>query len=596
MENSKKPGDLPLGWKRIVTERKSGKTKGFKDVYIIDPHGRRFRSKKELKRYLNSTESRLNLEDFDFSKTFKVINKVSKTTKIKEKKKSEPRVPRSENTFSPALEEGKCTLNPESTSAVATVSSTESSNDVGVHNIRKSVRKTRRSSKLDSGLFYSQNTDYKKFSCQKLVIRKDWQKKIDGETRVVAKTGAPAGWTKVLRKRMHGIYKGKFDVYIISPEGVQFRSRPELRAFLEDNKLNLSVKDFDMTSPLPVSAGSRKRLASQPPVGPPKKVHATVKSHGPKKQRKHLLRKSRQTTAGNKKAPTSHVKRKLKEKKKAQSGKDLVVARKVASKHDWRNRTKIFSIRKDWRTTINGTTRYIDKASQVPAGWSKVLQERKNGMLKGRNDVYIFSPEGVKFRSRPELEAFLRETNSALSINDFDMTNSTWSRRKSTRQSHVRPSKKKHLSVKSSGIKQMEKKGSLGYRKKKCTTKIKAKEKQHSKKKKSKKEDLVQLEGGELEDTEESSTDINQSDISVYVSANESPTISSAKQKRKRRSTSHEMEELGKSSKRKRACNEEQDCLENCILNASRDDDDLDDSQTESEEDQKYLTGQLMDA
>lgn len=55
-------------WRKLVTQRKSGKTKGKMDVCIISPEGRKFRSRAELQRYLSCTteESHPSIEDFDF--------------------------------------------------------------------------------------------------------------------------------------------------------------------------------------------------------------------------------------------------------------------------------------------------------------------------------------------------------------------------------------------------------------------------------------------------------------------------------------------------------------------------------------------------
>ncbi|EDO46047.1 predicted protein, partial [Nematostella vectensis] len=57
---------VPTGWVKIVTQRSKGKTKGTYDVYIVDPDGRKFRSKAELKRFLDKSQSDLTIEDFDF--------------------------------------------------------------------------------------------------------------------------------------------------------------------------------------------------------------------------------------------------------------------------------------------------------------------------------------------------------------------------------------------------------------------------------------------------------------------------------------------------------------------------------------------------
>ncbi|XP_022102509.1 methyl-CpG-binding domain protein 4-like [Acanthaster planci] len=55
----------------------------------------------------------------------------------------------------------------------------------------------------------------------------------------------------------------------------------------------------------------------------------------------------------------------------------------------------------------------------VPEGWRRVVTQRMQGGTAGRFDVYIWSPTGKKFRSRPQLHAYLEETGSSLSIDDF---------------------------------------------------------------------------------------------------------------------------------------------------------------------------------
>lgn len=434
MKNSKKPSDLPLGWEKIVTERKSGKTKGSKDVYVVDPSGRRFRSKKELKTHLENTGISLKIEDFDFSKTTQVINKAGEDTKSQKKKKSK----RSVNEPVARPDEKKNKLSRVTQGKNLATGTPTLNNDAvnGTRELRKSGRKTRVSSRLNTGLFYSNNNVYSKVSC-KLVIKRDWQKEIDGETRVVAKTGAPPGWSKVLHKRKHGVYKGRFDVYMISPQGFQFRSRPELQAFIDKNSLNLSIKDFDMTSPLPVSM-TRKRLASQPLVGPPKKVLTKIKSWELRNLTKHSVEIGHKKKKEKKNVSNSYEKRKLNGRKMAKIEKSVKVSNKETAKTNVKSRAKRISkrmkketkkelpryktvIRKNWQKKIDGETLCIDKESKVPAGWSKVLRKRKNGAQKTRSDVYIFSPQGAMFRSRPELRAFLEQSKSKLTINDFDM-------------------------------------------------------------------------------------------------------------------------------------------------------------------------------
>ncbi|KAG9333810.1 hypothetical protein JZ751_010089, partial [Albula glossodonta] len=62
------PPSTPQGWSKVVKQRKTGKTAGKMDVYIISPQGQRFRSRSSLKEFLQNNED-LNLcvADFDFT-------------------------------------------------------------------------------------------------------------------------------------------------------------------------------------------------------------------------------------------------------------------------------------------------------------------------------------------------------------------------------------------------------------------------------------------------------------------------------------------------------------------------------------------------
>ena len=59
---------LPPGWSRKITQRKTGGTAGGWDTYIIDPNGKRFRSRQEIRRHFEQIqEMYLRWEDFDFN-------------------------------------------------------------------------------------------------------------------------------------------------------------------------------------------------------------------------------------------------------------------------------------------------------------------------------------------------------------------------------------------------------------------------------------------------------------------------------------------------------------------------------------------------
>ncbi|KAK5863788.1 hypothetical protein PBY51_000793 [Eleginops maclovinus] len=71
---------------------------------------------------------------------------------------------------------------------------------------------------------------------------------------------------------------------------------------------------------------------------------------------------------------------------------------------------------------------HIDKddschTSTLPPGWIREVRQRKAGKTAGRMDVYITSPQGQRFRSKPSLHAFLiKDGEGDLDIDLFDFT------------------------------------------------------------------------------------------------------------------------------------------------------------------------------
>ncbi|XP_041654319.1 methyl-CpG-binding domain protein 4 [Cheilinus undulatus] len=59
----------------------------------------------------------------------------------------------------------------------------------------------------------------------------------------------------------------------------------------------------------------------------------------------------------------------------------------------------------------------------MPPGWVREVRQRKTGKTAGKLDVYIISPQGLKFRSKASLQAFLLKTGECnLDINLFEFT------------------------------------------------------------------------------------------------------------------------------------------------------------------------------
>ncbi|XP_075687958.1 methyl-CpG-binding domain protein 4 [Rhinoderma darwinii] len=61
------PETLPEGWKKVITQRRCGKTAGKYDVLFVSPLGTKLRSKCALVKYLNTNHVKMKLEEFDFS-------------------------------------------------------------------------------------------------------------------------------------------------------------------------------------------------------------------------------------------------------------------------------------------------------------------------------------------------------------------------------------------------------------------------------------------------------------------------------------------------------------------------------------------------
>ncbi|XP_044067904.1 methyl-CpG-binding domain protein 4 isoform X2 [Siniperca chuatsi] len=83
--------------------------------------------------------------------------------------------------------------------------------------------------------------------------------------------------------------------------------------------------------------------------------------------------------------------------------------------------------------------------STMPPGWIREVKQRKAGKTAGKLDIYITSPQGLKFRSRASLHAFLlKDGDGNLDINLFDFTASKCNDVTTSSQVKERRRKKKH--------------------------------------------------------------------------------------------------------------------------------------------------------
>ncbi|XP_023221731.1 methyl-CpG-binding protein 2-like [Centruroides sculpturatus] len=107
---------------------------------------------------------------------------------------------------------------------------------------------------------------------------------------------------------------------------------------------------------------------------------------------------------------------------------------------------------KDKKTVgIDSESSILVEASSLPNGWSRKVVQRRTGKTAGRYDVYIFNPNGKRFRSRTELSTYLKRSKSNLKAEEFDFNpqkksdNDNRTPSKRAMKSTKRPQKRKAL-------------------------------------------------------------------------------------------------------------------------------------------------------
>jgi len=58
----------------------------------------------------------------------------------------------------------------------------------------------------------------------------------------------------------------------------------------------------------------------------------------------------------------------------------------------------------------------------LPDGWYRKVVQRQTGATAGQWDVYVYNPDGKKFRSRNELRSYFNQSGSSLNSEDFDFS------------------------------------------------------------------------------------------------------------------------------------------------------------------------------
>ncbi|XP_041348410.1 uncharacterized protein LOC121367991 isoform X2 [Gigantopelta aegis] len=183
------------------------------------------------------------------------------------------------------------------------------------------------------------------------------------------------GWMKQTVQRLTGKSAGRYDVYLYSPDGQRFRTKKDIAAFLEENNIQMDASEFEFNK-------------------------------WPKSKKKVIVEK--------------------KTKPRKQTIKKRSISPEMIVEHD--EPEKPAKVREHESTAVpyhsrgdhtydSGTT---CEEKLLPNGWSKKVVQRLSGKSAGKFDVYIYSPDGQKFRSKTDIAMYIAERNLDLNLDDFD--------------------------------------------------------------------------------------------------------------------------------------------------------------------------------
>ncbi|KAK6176570.1 hypothetical protein SNE40_014831 [Patella caerulea] len=197
------------------------------------------------------------------------------------------------------------------------------------------------------------------------------------------------GWRKRLIQRFGIKSSGKYDVIIFSPEGRKFRTRMELAAYCDEHDIDVDLSIFNVKAgEIPSQQDEESLEGNTEEIAKGISVHtgAATTSTATTSQIRKPRRKS------------------LEHKKRANKPPVIkVIPAGPGGDHTY------------------GTAGATEDETLLPPGWKKKVVQRLGGKSIGKFDVYVYSPEGKKFRSKTEIGVFLEENGiSDVSLDDFD--------------------------------------------------------------------------------------------------------------------------------------------------------------------------------